>query len=584
MEWIYSLHHYVNSSEEAVAVALKNGCDQEGGGTAAINTIPQAINDSLITIDDVNRALSRLLRVRLMLGVFDPPTFVEYNYLYNSSSTVESPQHLAVALDVARKSIGLYKNNDDVLPLDPIKVKEKGNGIAVIGPQFIGTDVLMGNYGTYPDKGITTILEALRLGINETFDENPCKSESNVIYSQPNGLNGSMVYNELECANLCYQDDECNYYSFLTTTIYYGSSNAGYLSNCFLKNTNDGYNATVKDWNSGSCLNKNMIKKSQIHNSLGCQSVRCENNTAFEKALNLVQSMYNDNNLGSVIIGLGLNQTIESESRDRETIELPGDQMELVQYIYDFTSKQSRKIPIICVLIHGGTLALGTAYDQCDAILDGWYPAQMGGYAIADVIYGYYNPAGRASVTSYLSTEQLPQPGQQDLYAGNGTTYRYFNGDVLFPFGFGLSYTTFEYSNLRTNVSGNMLDDPCAIINVTVSVKNTGKMDGDEVVQLYVEQPDATVPRPNVRLGDFERVEDIKVGEERNVSLILTPRYRSVVYNGTQEPWYKPNIMIEQGNVVISVGGGQPKYFNGALKTTIKVTKSVSFYTCDNQD
>ena len=355
------------------------------------------------------------------------------------------------------------------------------------------------------------------------------------------------------------------------------------LNHCIIY-PDDGYTQKVANWNSGTCLDKSVVSKSQIHNSLGCQSVECLNDTAFDKALNLVQTMYNDNNLGVVIIGLGLNQSIESESHDRDSIELPGDQMKLVEFIYNFTSKQSNKIPIICVLIHGGTLALGTVYKQCDGIIDGWYPGQMGGQSIADVILGYYNPGGRAAVTSYLSTTDLPLPGQQDLYYGNGTTYRYFKGEVLFPFGFGLSYSEFIYSNLRINISGNVLNDPCGIIEFIVTVKNNGNMDGDEVVQLYVEQLDSSVPRPNVRLSDFERVEDIKIGEERNVSLILTPRYRSVVYNGTNEPWYKPNIMIEQGDIVISVGGGQPKYFKNALTAKIKVTKSISFYTCNNQD
>eukprot|EP01083_Nonionella_stella_P096184 270313_1 len=598
MEWIYTLHHYTNSSEEAVAVAMKNGCDQEGGGTKAINTIPKAINDSLLSTQDIDRALARLLRVRLMLGMFDPPTFVEYNTLHNSSSTVETPQHLQYAREVAAKSIVLYKNKGDVLPLNPhqVAITGGGYGIAAIGPQFIATDLLLGNYAMYPDHGVTTIIQALREAINETFNgtQNACKSQPNVIYDQgSNGLNGSMVYNEDECANVCYQDDECNYYSFNTATISYGCSNAGYLSNCFLKHTNAGYTTHVDSWNSGQCVDKGAnVMKSQIHNSLGCQSVMCDannaTNKAFESALNLIQTMHLEKNLGAVLIGLGLNQSIEAEARDRERIELPGQQAQLVEYIYNWTNVQTPRIPMICILIHGGTVAMQNAYEQCDAIMTAWYPGQMGAYAVADVVFGYVNPSGRAAVTSYRSTLDLPSAGQQDLYAENGITYRYFGGEVLFPFGSGMSYTEFEYSDLRMyHVNGSTVNgaiSACDVIEVRFSVTNTGAMRGDEVTQMYIEHEQATVAVPNVRLADFERMQNINANEVRNVSLILTPRYRSVVYDQNAEPWYKPNIVIEAGDITVYVGGGQPKFTQNGLSATIKVSNSASFYTCENHD
>ena len=536
-------------------------------------------------MDDVDRALGRLFRVRLMLGVFDPPTFVEYNYLYNSSSTVETPQHLQYAREVAAKSIALYKNNNQVLPLDPHTVAQPGGGIALIGPQFVCTDLLLGNYATYPDHGVRSIVQAMREGINESFTAH-CTSQKHVIYDQPDGLNGSMVFNEAECAQLCYEDDECAYYSFNTADIYYGSSNAGYLSNCFLKATAAGYTTRVDDWNSGHCANKSAsIGQSQVHNALGCRSVACTDDSAFAHAIDLLGSMYAAGNLQAVVVALGLNQSLESEGRDRKTIELPGLQGELVRRIYNFTS--AKGIAVVCVLIHGGTLALGEAYTQCDAIVDAWYPGQMGGAAIADVLFGAVNPAGRASVTSYVSTSQLPAAGNGsvidgDLYAGKGTTYRYFGGEVLVPFGHGLSYSQFRYSHLRLNVSG-ALADACGVVRVECVVTNVGDADGDEVVQMYVQQPEASVAVPRVRLADFERVEGVEAGESRNVSLLLTPRYRAVVYNQTAEPWYKPNMMIEAGAITVSVGGGQPAYVKNKVTATLKVAQSASFYTCQNQ-
>eukprot|EP00483_Globobulimina_turgida_P013701 UN13727 len=183
-------------------------------------------------------------------------------------------------------------------------------------------------------------------------------------------------------------------------------------------------------------------------------------------------------------------------------------------------TKNDDNIALICLLIHGGTLALGSAVTECDAILDGWYPGSRGGYGIADIMYGAVSVAGRAGVTSYLSTAELPkQNGDMNEYSGDGVTYRYYKKRPLWPFGYGLSYTTFSYSNLRLNVTKSSnntyeyeVDDGCEVIGVTVSVSNDGARDGDEVIQVYVRQPVATVQAPDVRLGDFERV-SIKSGE-----------------------------------------------------------------------
>ncbi len=155
------------------------------------------------------------------------------------------------------------------------------------------------------------------------------------------------------------------------------------------------------------------------------------------------------------------------------------------------------------------------------------YPGSQGAYGFADVIFGKVNPVGRATVTYYSSTSDLPTPGEMDEYAGNGVTYRYYKGDgVVFPFGHGLSYTTFAYSNLKLNSSTSIAG--CDVVQVTVTVQNTGKLDGDEVVQMYVNQPKATVAVPQSRLADFERV-TIAAGASVDVNLVLTPRYHSVM-------------------------------------------------------
>jgi len=267
---------------------------------------------------------------------------------------------------------------------------------------------------------------------------------------------------------------------------------------------------------------------------------------------------------------LGLDQSMESEGHDREDIDLPAAQYQLVTQLRQATSK-----PIIGILIHGGTVALYNLTEQLDAILDAWYPSQEGGNAIADVLFGNYNPAGRAAVTYYQTTSQLGPMGQMDLYAGNGTTYRYFNGEPQYPFGYGLSYTTFAYSNLQLN---NTNPKACDIIGVTVTVENTGSMDGDEVVQLYVSTPQSSQPTPNIRLGDFERV-TIAAGQSMNVNLTLKPWFHAVIYDGPNI--YNATVFVESGPLNIYVGGGQPKYYPGNVNTVVTVQNYQELHTCN---
>eukprot|EP01084_Bolivina_argentea_P169080 293127_1 len=182
MAQIYTTHHYVNNYEEAVSIAIKSGCDQEGTDTIpnAINHIPQAIKNGLLSETDINIAINRLWRVRIKLGLFDPPTMVNYNQLKNDSS-VEGVAHLNASRIIAGHSMILYKNNKNILPLNSNKI----NGIAVIGPQAINTQLLLGNYATYPDKGVITILQGLREGIGENTSAQ-CTFLKDTDYDQPN--------------------------------------------------------------------------------------------------------------------------------------------------------------------------------------------------------------------------------------------------------------------------------------------------------------------------------------------------------------------------------------------------------------
>jgi beta-glucosidase len=207
---------------------------------------------------------------------------------------------------------------------------------------------------------------------------------------------------------------------------------------------------------------------------------------------------------------LGINQEIEGESHDRFDMDLPGNQNDLVREIYKANPKT------VVVLLNGSPLSIGWLKENIPAVVEAWYPGEEGGTAVADVLFGDYNPAGRLSMTFYKSVEQLPPFDDYDIRKGR--TYMHLKERPLFPFGYGLSYTTFEYGGLsvepkKIGSSGK--------VNVSINVKNTGQYDGDEVVQLYVRDVEASLQRPMKQLAGFERIH-LKKGEEKTVGFTLT--------------------------------------------------------------
>ncbi len=249
----------------------------------------------------------------------------------------------------------------------------------------------------------------------------------------------------------------------------------------------------------------------------------------------------------AVVMVMGISPRIEGEEMpvtldgfrggDRTDISLPKPQTELIKAI-----KETGK-PIVLVLMGGSALAVNWENDNIPAIVHAWYPGQFGGAAIADVLFGDYNPAGRLPVTFYRSVDQLPP---FDDYKMDGRTYRYFKGDPLYPFGYGMSYSRFEYSGLKMSKTVNAGSN----LDVSVDVRNAGKLAGDEVVQLYITDPQASVLVPVRSLVGVERI-NLKPGEKRTVKFTLTPRQMSVVTNEGKR-------LLEPGQLNISVGGGQP--------------------------
>ena len=202
-------------------------------------------------------------------------------------------------------------------------------------------------------------------------------------------------------------------------------------------------------------------------------------------------------NSNITIAVLGMNRNFESEGQDRENISLSKDQELFIQAI----SKANPNT--LVVLVAGSSLAIGWINDHIPSIVDAWYPGEQGGTAVADVLFGSYNPAGRLPLTFYNSMDDLPDFGDYDITKGR--TYQYFKGKPLYPFGFGLSYTSFVYGNLKVQDQG-------AKVQVSFNLKNSGRMDGDEVTQVYVKLPQMDIPLPLKQLKGFSRI-NVKKGK-----------------------------------------------------------------------
>jgi beta-glucosidase len=254
------------------------------------------------------------------------------------------------------------------------------------------------------------------------------------------------------------------------------------------------------------------------------------------------------------VLCLGLSAQIEGEQSDAGNSEAGGDKKDL-----RLTGLQERMLqeitalgkPVVLVLIAGSALDVSWAHDHVNAIVDAWYPGALGGTAIADVLFGKVNPGGRLPVTFPHRTEDVPDI---EDYAMQGRTYRYGATEPLYPFGFGLSYTSFEYSELTLSRSSLVAGDS---LDVSVRVTNTGDRTGDEVVQLYVQDLEASCPVPVRELRGFRRL-TLAPGKSESVSFTLTPRALSLIDMDGKR-------VLEPGRFRISVGGSQPDARSVAL-------------------
>ena len=544
----YESHKSSSDATHASAKATIAGTDVECGYGYAYRSIPEAVKRGLITEAEVDKHVVRLLEGRFDLGEMDDPSLVEWSKIpYSAMSTKASAN---ISLDMARQSIVLLQNNNNILPLQ--KGKEK---IAVIGPNADNTPMMWGNYNGQPNHTIT-ILEGIKSKTKKFFYAQGCdltydKVLESLLATQcsfegKKGMKGTFWNNRrMEGKPVTTQ-----YYTQPLAVTTFGMHN--FAPGVQLEDFSAKYETDFKPSEAGEyVINVDgcgqfelyLDGKRQFHHRIWRTTpnhivIQAEKGKTYhvEVRFSHVQT-YNANlainiakeypidyqtvinqlkGIDKVVFVGGISAALEGEEMpvdidgfkggDRTHIELPAVQRNFLKALKDAGKH------VIFVNCSGSCIALEPETKTCDAIVQAWYPGQEGGTAVADVLFGDYNPGGKLPVTFYKNSKQLPD---YEDYSMKGRTYRYFD-DALFPFGYGLSYTTFEVSPVNSDAFAvNDKDD----VKVNVKVKNTGRRDGAEVVQVYIRNlQDAEGPLKSLRA--FQRV-DVKAGQSQTVTLSL---------------------------------------------------------------
>jgi beta-glucosidase len=573
---IFNNHKYVKTMAEAAAIAVKTGTDLNCGG--AYQALKDAVKEGLITEKEIDVAVKRLFTARFKLGMFDPKDKVPYNKIGIDQNNTK--EHRQLALEAARKSIVLLKNENSFLPL-----KKNLKSIAVIGPNADNINVLYGNYNGV-NKNTITVLQGIKNwlpGANIIFtkgcnyaDNNPTMDIISSKFLQFNGKNGlqGVYYKGIDFKGKPIAtriDKQINFKSgSFPEGIPEDSFSVRWTGKLVPEKTQEYLLGLTGDDGIRLFLNNKLVIESWIDQppTEFTTRVKLEKGKSYDVKIEYYQSKGNADvhfdwgfidadfmkrsidqaSKADVIIMVGgIASSLEGEEMtvnlkgfeggDRTSINLPDIQEELLKKL-----KATGK-PVVLVLMSGSALAINYAAENIPAIIQAWYPGEEGGNAIADVLFGDYNPAGRLPVTFYKSTKDLPDFLN---YKMEGRTYRYFQGTPLYPFGYGLSYTTFKYSNFSVPQTAKAGDK----VVVKVDVENTGKMEGDEVAELYVKILNATVPVPIHSLQGYKRVH-LKQGEKQTIEFTLTAKQFALVNKAMKRA-------CEPGKYLISVGGCQP--------------------------
>jgi beta-glucosidase len=568
-------HHVVGTSSQAWGWSLSTGTDLncEVSRSFLVNNLDSAIRVGIINESDINTSVRRLYRARFMLGLFDPQDQVEYSKI--PFSVVGSKEHLKLTQEAAEKSLVLLKNKG-ILPLKNVKK------VAIIGPNADNFDILVGNYNGVPIEPVTP-LKALRekLGTENVVYTPGCPIVPGVytnfeviatenFFHMENGKQLKGLKAEY-FANTKWQgepklvriDPKIDFYwdktpvnqaieeefSVRWTGLLIPVKSATYQ---FGGNTRLKINGKDVD-PSGIALE--VGKKYEITAELRVESSPYSNSIEPSASLSwlsrsrnyLSEALEAAAGADVVIFCGGITANLEGEEMpleidgfshgDRTHINLPKVQEDLLMALHK-TGK-----PVVFVNFSGSAMALNWEDQNLPAIIQAFYPGEAAGTALIRLLFGDFSPSGRLPVTFYKSEKDIPEFSNYEM---QGRTYRYFKGVPLYTFGYGLSYTTFGYSNLKTVETSKTKDN----VSVSVEVTNTGKVEGEEVVQVYVSNKTAKTIVPFVALKGFSRI-NLKPGEMKTVTFSLKPEDFSVTSADATR-------IVEAGNYEIAVGGSVP--------------------------
>nr|WP_244756099.1 glycoside hydrolase family 3 C-terminal domain-containing protein [Pseudoxanthomonas helianthi] len=567
-------HHYTQDAAEASARAVLAGNDLNCG--SAYLHLADAVRRGLLPQADLDRSLQRLLAARIRLGMYEPAP----------ARPVDTQATRTLALDAARESLVLLKNARNTLPL------RAGARIAAVGPTADLLEVLQANYhGTARDPVTPWAGLRQRFGADKVHYAQGASLAANVPIAIPStalrtpdgqpGLKGEYFDNaELAGNPARVRVDRTVNFDFNRVAPApgiradrYGVRWTGRLQppapgryrfnvrvdRCFDCSGHD----RVDLYLDGRLLydgTQNAEAMTVDFQDTQPHELRLELRHSGEDEgitlewlappqAQLDEALAAAREADAIVAFVGLSPNLEGEALqvevagfnggDRTSLDLPAAQETLLKTVAA-TGK-----PLVVVLLSGSAVALNWAQQHADAILVAWYPGEAGGQAVADVLAGAYNPAGRLPMTFYRSADDLPPMAD---YRMQGRTYRYFNGKPLYPFGHGLSYTRFGYDGMRLSQAQLKAGEP---LTVSVEVRNLGDRDGDEVVQAYLTPP-ASPLAPRHALAGFRRVH-LKAGESRRVEIELSPRALSTVDAQGRRA-------VRAGRYTLSIGGGQPGF------------------------
>ena len=579
---IFKGHHYRPTQPQASAISVIRGMDNECIDFAKVTgdhdykPYIEAVQQGYLPENSVDTALIRLFTARIRLGMFDPPRTVPYMNI--DEKQLDSRAHRELARRMANESMVLLKN-DGILPLKSAK------RIAIIGPLADQTAVLLGNYNGNPSHTVS-VVEGMKAEFpaakityvpGTQFLSNKADPVPASVLSTPDGKRGlkaeyssrrsfdakpTALTSRVESSvnlNESNIPEPANGISSLSVR-WTGSLTATATGDYLLGLSVDGFGRLSLDGREVTTLWGKNMNLSPVHLEKGRPvkiEVLYERNVEGKPEAQLLWTPVNNTpdpaavaaakNADVVVAVVGITSRLEGEEMpvsqpgfsggDRTSLDLPKPEEDLIEAL-----AASGK-PLVIVLMNGSALGVNWAKDHANAILESWYSGEEGGAAIAETLSGKNNPAGRLPVTFYKDIHQLPN---FEDYSMKGRTYRYFDGEPLWPFGYGLSYTSFSYSNLALPSAVINAGDP---LHVTVTVANSGKVAGDEVVELYLQFPDLS-GAPRRALRGFQRIH-LDAGESQMVEFQLSPRDLSMVND-------LGDIIVAQGRYTVSIGSGQP--------------------------